>query len=322
VTGSARGSGRPWPGGDRSGFALVLALFALAAVGLAAAEVHAAARLDRRLAVNARDATRARWAARAGLARALDQLHRSVALAPARADLLASSGDTLLAPLVLDADGVRVETAVVDARARLNLNRAESEDVARLAAALGLPDATAARVGDAVLDWRDADDLHRARGAEREAYEALWPPRAPKNGPFDRPEEIAQVLGVGPELAARLVALGTIAGDGRVNVNSAPAPVLRTIPGVDAAAAAAIVSHRRRAPYRNVFELAPTLPEPARTAFRTDLGRVLTRVAFSPRAVEVHVRAQPAGSRLQRHLYAVVVLTGGAAVRIQQVDER
>jgi hypothetical protein len=49
---------------------------------------------------------------------------------------------------------------------------------------------------------------------------------------------------------------------------------------------------------------------------------VLTRVAFSPRAVEVHVEAQPAGSRLRQSLYAVVVLTGGATVRIQQVDER
>ena len=322
MTRSVRSGRRRGLGGDRAGFALILALFALAAVGLAAVELHTAARLDRRLAVNGRDVTRARWAARGGFARALDQLHRSVATVVARPDQLASSGDTLLPPLVRDADGVRLDVTVVDARARLNLNRAASSDVARLAAALGLEDAAAAAVGDAVLDWRDADDLHRARGAERAAYERLGRRRAPKNAPFDRPEELAEVLGLTPALAARLAALSTVAGDGRVNLNSAPAAVLRTIPGIDAPAAAAIVAHRRRAPYRNVYELASTLPDTARTQVRTNMRAVLAQVAFSPRAVEVRVVAQPAATPLRAELHAIVVLTGGAGVRVQQIVER
>jgi hypothetical protein len=125
-----------------------------------------------------------------------------------------------------------------------------------------------------------------------------------------------------PAFAARLAALSTVAGDGRVNLNSAPAPVLRTIPGIDAAAAAAIVAHRRRAPYRNVYELASTLPDPARTEVRQNMRAVLAQVAFSPRAVEVRVVAQPAAPPLRAELHAVVVLTGGAGVRVQQITER
>jgi hypothetical protein len=86
----------------------------------------------------------------------------------------------------------------------------------------------------------------------------------------------------------------TLAGDGRVNLNSAPAVVLQTIPGIDDAAAAAIVARRGRTPYRNLCEVASTVPEPARTAVRENLGAVLARVAFSPRDVEVRVRARGA----------------------------
>lgn len=311
-------------GRPRSGFALLLVLFVVSAVGVIAAEAHLAARAERQLALNARAATRARWAARGGLALALDRLHRAAGVAADPRDALPAVGDTLLllAPAGATAAAESVRIVVLDARARVQINRAGADELLRLGVAAGLAHPAAARLADAILDWRDPDDLHRAQGAERAAYRAVDAAWAPKNGAFDAVEELAGVYGVTPVVYARLAPLLTVAGDGRVNLNSAPAPVLATLPGIDAVAAAAIVARRARTPYRNVYELAPTLPEPARSAVRDHLGVFVARAAFAPRDVEVWVAARGAGAPVGAELRAVVALTGGTGVRLLNVVER
>ena len=53
---------------------------------------------------------------------------------------------------------------------------------------------------DAIIDWRDSDDLHRLHGAEDEYYMKLPEPYHAKNGPFDSVDELlqAQVTGQPP----------------------------------------------------------------------------------------------------------------------------
>jgi hypothetical protein len=88
------------------------------------------------------------------------------------------------------------------------------------------------------------------------------------------------------------------------------------------AAADAILRRRARAPYRNVFELAPSLPEPARTAVRERIGAFLARLAFDPRDVELTVQARAPGAAIGAELHAAVTLTGGAGLRLNGVIER
>jgi hypothetical protein len=53
---------------------------------------------------------------------------------------------------------------------------------------------------DALLDWRDADDLFRINGAEAGYYEGMGLPYRPANGPFKVLTEMLLVKGVSPRL--------------------------------------------------------------------------------------------------------------------------
>ena len=296
-------------------------LAVLALVVALAAEFHTIARADRRLAANARTIVHARWAARAGLARTLDLLHDAYAV-NVRGYALAAFGDTLLPPQAFARSGVEVRAVVVDARARLNLNHAGPAELERLLTALGVEHARATALADAVLDWRDGDDLHRARGAEADAYLALRPSRRPKNAPFDAVEEAREVYGMSDALFARAAPHLTVAGDGRVNVNSAPAAVLYTVPGFDERAVTTILRRRARAPFRSFFELLASLPASSRSRIAANVAPTLDRVAFSPREVEVLVTATAPGSAVGARLRATVLLSGGAAVSLLRTAER
>ena len=63
----------------------------------------------------------------------------------------------------------------------------------------GLDVDAAARIVDAILDWRDADDLRRPNGAEQADYRAANLKYGPANAPFVTVGELGRVLGMTPE---------------------------------------------------------------------------------------------------------------------------
>jgi general secretion pathway protein K len=88
---------------------------------------------------------------------------------------------------------------------------------------------------DAIKDWIDADDEVTGSGAEGAYYAGLARPYAAKNAPIDCIEELLMVKGVTRELfygtgeSPGLVQCMTVFGDGRININTAPKPVLRAL---------------------------------------------------------------------------------------------
>ena len=85
----------------------------------------------------------------------------------------------------------------------------------------------------AIQDWRDEDEIPRINGGEREEYldeEALV---LPPNRDFVEIDELRHVLGMTPELYVRAAPHLTLIGDGEINLNSAPEPVLLALPGMD-----------------------------------------------------------------------------------------
>jgi len=117
--------------------------------------------------------------------------------------------------------------------ARIDLNQADEQLLARLLQQLGLEEETAWQVRDAILDWRDGDDVHRANGAEKDDYRRAGRPLGPRNGPFLTLEELRQVMGVTPELYSKLVPLLTVDARQRtVNPAFASRTVLSAIPGM------------------------------------------------------------------------------------------
>jgi type II secretory pathway component PulK len=156
-----------------------------------------AARDRRVVALNAAERTRAAWAARGGLETARGRLERLLQ------ETAAANPDPWWNPQHFLPDTVRQDDAAWyllarDANARLNLNRAGEEDLRRLFAALRVDATRADSLAQAIADWRDADDLHRARGAEREAYLKSGAPTLPRNGPFRSVAELLDVRGITP----------------------------------------------------------------------------------------------------------------------------
>ena len=301
------------------GFALVAVLWILVLVGAIAGALLADARAERRGAANARATTQARWAARAGLARALYQVDTTLTRS---ATGFALGVDSTALPFVEFAvAGVAVRVVALDARARVNLNLADAAQLRRLLVALGVDSKEGSSLANAVLDWRDSDQVRRPNGAEVGDYGALRPPSRPKDAPFDRVDELATVLGMTPSIYHRAASHLTVAGDGRVNANSAPAPVLLTLPGMDAAAAAVVVSRRQKGPYRNVFELVASLPREAQERIQAEMGTFTDRVAFGPREIEIVVTARAPGTPVGASLAARVELSGGSTWSVLQVNE-
>ncbi len=99
----------------------------------------------------------------------------------------------------------------------------------------GLEEQQANDLIDALKDWMDKDDEVTGGGAENGYYAGLAKPYAAKNGPLDCIDELMMIRGITPELyhgtgnRPGLKHLLTVYGDGRININTAPLPVLRAL---------------------------------------------------------------------------------------------
>jgi general secretion pathway protein K len=79
---------------------------------------------------------------------------------------------------------------------------------------------------DGIIDWQDADPIGNA---ENSYYEGLERPYKSKNKDFEFTEELLLVRGVTRTLFDKIKDYITVYGEGKVNVNTAPAEVLIAI---------------------------------------------------------------------------------------------
>lgn len=106
---------------------------------------------------------------------------------------------------------------------------------------------------DALLDWLDKDDDERPAGAEDSYYGSLDPPYKCGNGPLLRVEELLLVRGwsktllYGDQEHPGLIGFITTApGDGTVNINTAPEPVIQALaPGLSEEMVTDLVDFRK-----------------------------------------------------------------------------
>lgn len=299
-------------GRGRCGFALVAALWLLVITGAVAAALIEATRADRAAAANARATSQASWAARGALYLALDSLDRFLRRFPGDASW-PGAADTILPPISFPLPDAEGRAVILDARARLNVNTADSTALARLMAELGASPVEAAALAARILDWRDADAEARSLGAEASDYAGGWPD-APADTAFDDPSDLRAVLGLPEPLYRALVPLVTTFGDGRVNLNTAPTVVLAGLPGMDAVAATSIVQLRERRPLRGLHEVARAVRLSA-----AQLDSVGGWVAFFPRDVEIVATGAAHGLRGDVRITAQVELQGGVAWHLRQI---
>jgi general secretion pathway protein K len=150
-----------------------------------------------------------------------------------------------------------VLASAVDEAARVDLNYAPDALLKSLLLAQGAEDARAAQLVDAILDWRDNDDLKRPNGAEDADYRAAGLKYGPTNGPFETVAELGRVLGMTSALYAKLAPLVTVySRQPGVNPQTASRDVLLALPNATAEAVDLFISQRAAA-------LAAKQPVPA-----------------------------------------------------------
>jgi general secretion pathway protein K len=149
-------------------------------------------------------------------------------------------------PYRFEFDGAEVEIRITDETGKIDLNAVEPLVLAQFLMGFDLALDEADALAAAIVDWRDEDDLVSLNGAELDAYEAAGLDYGPKNAPFDLIGEVQQVLGMDYALYERIAPYLTLySGLALPNPAFAAEPVLRALPGMDPAQAAAALAARQ-----------------------------------------------------------------------------
>jgi len=198
-----------------TGIALVVVLWVTTLLAVMASSFAIAMRTETLLARNLIESAQAHYLAEAGVERAILELLRR-----GTEERWPTDGSEQEVAL---GNGT-VTVAIVDETAKVDLNTAPAGLLDGLLQSVGITDnLERARLVDAILDWRDNDDLRRANGAEDSDYRASGLPYGAGNSSFESVEELQLVLGVTPELYRKLEGMLTVYSYQDV-VNAAVAP--------------------------------------------------------------------------------------------------
>jgi general secretion pathway protein K len=219
-----------------SGFALITALWAALLLGLLASYVVMASRTDARITRTLAGQARQRAVADGMIARTELRL-----LGPLAAQVRLDG-----APADISYAGYHGVVRVQDQAGLIDLNFADADTLARAAQVLGGEDEDAARAtADRILDWREQGPGKRLNGAKGPEYQAAHYAYGPRQGRFQTVEELKLVLGMPEAPFDRMApALTVYSQKELINPDTAPLPVLLTMPGVTEDAARTMISQR------------------------------------------------------------------------------
>jgi general secretion pathway protein K len=208
------------------GIALISVLWVVALLAVVAGGMSAAMQDETRLVRNLLASAQARHAAEGGVQLALLALASNTGQPSWQADG---------APRELAIGDAAVRVTVIDEAGKIDLNAAQDGLLDGLLKTAELEDWQRRSIVDAILDWRDTDNLTRLNGAEDDDYLSADKPYGTKDTRFDSVDELYLVLGVSPALYRKIKsALTVYSGQPGVNPAAASRQVLLAIPGMDA----------------------------------------------------------------------------------------
>ncbi|MGH7718684.1 MAG: general secretion pathway protein GspK [Gemmatimonadaceae bacterium] len=287
----------------RRGFALLAVLWVMTGVAALSLGIALIARDGVTAVQNRIDMARAAWRAEGCLERARAVISRALAR---RTESLERDASWLTLDRVVASAAVvtagRCNVALHAAGSAIDVGTAD-EELLRAIFGTAVGDSRGAdSLVATLLDWRDADDDPRPRGAEREWYEAQGRP-PPRNGAPAHVRELARVRGF-----EAFAGLDTLLGvePGRIALNHAPLAVLAALPGFTDETVARVAKRRLRGEVvLDLVSLAGDLSPASRDALSRrypDLARLTTaepdawvvtsRATSGTRAVAVTVEAR------------------------------
>jgi general secretion pathway protein K len=154
-------------------------------------------------------------------------------------------------------EGARFAVSAIDESGKIDLNTAPDALLKGLLMTAGeLDEPSAARLVDAIADWKDADDLRRPNGAEAADYRAAGSPYLPANALFEAVPDLQRVLGMTPAIFAKVADNLTVnSRQAGVNAVFASRATLLALPGATPVVVDTYLAQRRDA-------LAAKLPPP------------------------------------------------------------
>jgi general secretion pathway protein K len=190
---------------------------------------------------------------------------------------------------------------IEDESGKVNVNTASEEQIRALVEAAGIEKNEADLITDSILDWRDSDREHRLNGAEDDYYQTLDPPYKAKNRRLETVEELLLVRGIRTEYfygypqrdpnGSAIYKYGlsryftVYSSRNQINVNFAPLPVLRSVPGMPPEAAELIYERRLAKPFKSVEDITRELPvnigTTAKPLLTTDQTGIYTLTAWA-----------------------------------------
>lgn len=255
----------------RRGVALLAALWLVVAIAAVALQFSLEARERRTIGLLTSERGKQRGLALGALALVQARLDQSLRGAPSTTNnpgiAQLRSGDpwfgvdsTYTGPVMVDSTEVEVEAH--DIGEYLNINQATEDDLRNFFSFLLNDYEKATSLSQAIMDWRDADSIPRPSGAEKDAYIREQKLVLPTNLPFRDVSDLQDVMGMTPEIYAKIRPYLTTWGNNQVNLNSAPVPVLRALPGMTDATLNTIIQMRSQG--RRIASVADVFNQQAR----------------------------------------------------------
>jgi general secretion pathway protein K len=286
----------------------MLVLWLIVVLGFMAAGVTAVVRAESEVIVATRARTVARYAAESGVETAVTELRRLLIEArtpPQQARFFQQLDDRLAALQEVELGDARFQVTVSDLNARLDLNRA-APTMLRAFLAQFVGEGEAERLVAALEDWKDPDDEPREAGAEVDAYIGAGSPFRPPNRPLLRLDELTRIRGFADSLTYAIAPYVTVRGDERINVNTAPEPVLGALPALGTEGARSLIDRRESG---QPFESVASMWDHFRRS-NLSLGGQLRNVSALPARLLVISRGWQEGSPLTHEIQAVFDLSG------------
>jgi type II secretory pathway component PulK len=291
------------PRNQQGGFILVLTLWVLVIVAIAAS--YFAERVSRAVEL----ATQSRQNSQA-----------LIDMASTRAEILYRLSTTTLTEYGLGRGSMAIHldnrlyqgegdttVRIQDARGLLNLNLVDDARLNRFLGLLGIDAEQRGRLIDTLRDYTDPDNLTRLNGAEEDAYRAInLPPPANQN--LVTPWQANRIIGWrdAPQLWEndRLPKLTSTSQSMGINPNTAPAEVLSTLPGVTEDVAAALIAQRQIAPLTHEGQISQWTGAPLNLpigmgiiAIPSDTMRITQTMSGLPWAAQYTIKLTPRSPR-------------------------
>jgi len=233
---------------NRDGIALIMVLWVLTILMVLVLSFSYMTKTETDAARSFRDAVAGKFLAEAGIQRGVMELFYKNSIQAEGSEAWRKDGT----PYRVQTDNGSFLVSITEESGKVDINRAPEVILKGLFRGLGLEEDDADIAVDSIMDWKDADDLHRLHGAESDYYRSLQNPYSAKNANFDTLEELLRIKNITPEILygskgekgiIDFLTVNSITG--KININAAPKEILTAIPVITPEIADEIINYRQ-----------------------------------------------------------------------------